>query len=426
MHHAHRETGQDGGRPAGLCVARLPEEQLPREEYSADRPLQILHLEDSPSDSELAGEHIAADAIPASITRVETREQFQAALAAGGIDLIIADFQLPAFDGITAFLLAHEMQPEIPFIMLTGKLGEEYAIDTLKLGVTDYVLKQSMARLGPAVQRALAERRERVQRRDAQAQLRRYQEHLEELVRLRTAELEERNAQLAAANADLETLVAAVSHDLRTPLVVIGGFARRLQKNCAGSIAAADAELLEKIVRAGAGMERLIADLLAFFRASQTAPQRLPIDMADAVRETFAELRPVLEGRRVELALSPLPDAYGDPAMVRQVLANLLENAAKYTASRDAALIEVRGWEDPDATGYCVSDNGIGFDMGASARLFEPFQRLHAAPEFPGTGVGLATVKRIVERHGGRVWATAAVGAGASFYFTLTKAPAGR
>jgi len=384
--------------------------------------LRILHLEDSPSDSELAREHLAAEGIPCVVRRVETEGDYRSALQAGGVDLILADYQLPGFDGLAAFALARQCCPEIPFIMLTGKLGEEYAIDTLKLGVTDYVLKQSLAsRLAPAVRRALAEQRERAQRREAEEQLRRHRDHLEELVLLRTAELEERNGQLAAANRDLESFLTSATHDLRTPLVVIGGFTRLLLKKCAGRIDPGDVELLQKVIDAEARMECLIDDLLGFFGASKTAPVRVAIDMDAAFRGTFAELRPLVGERQVELAVAPLVEAFGDPSMIRQVLVNLLANAIKYTGPRDRAVIEVRGWHEPNVTGYCVRDNGIGFEMGSCERLFELFQRLHDKAEFPGTGVGLATVKRIVEKHGGRVWATGAVGEGATFCFTLAK-----
>ena len=210
----------------------------------AGRVLRVLHLEDSPSDAALAREFLEAEGIRSEVLRVETRQQFEEALEAGGVDLILADFQLPAFDGITAFLLARQVSPDVPFIMLTGKLGEEYAIDTLALGVTDYVLKQRLARLAPAVRHALEQQGERRLRREAEAELRRHQEHLEGLVRQRTALLEERNAELAVANRDLELFVASASHDLRTPLVIIGGFARRLEATCADRLESAEIDML--------------------------------------------------------------------------------------------------------------------------------------------------------------------------------------
>jgi len=410
--------GEPGTRRLGLTGGASHQAQGP----PLTGPLRILHLEDSPSDAELAREHLAAEGIACVVRRVETREEFSAAVHDGGIDLIVADYQLPDFDGLTAYAIAQQNCPDIPFLILTGKLGEEYAIDTLKLGVTDYILKQHLSsRLAPAVLRALDQQKERAARREAQEQLQRHQEHLEELVQRRTAELEERNGQLAVANRDMEGFLAAATHDLRTPLVIIGGFTRRLEKNCAGKIAAGDLDLLQRVIAAENRMERLIDDLLGFLRASKAVPQRGTIDMEAMIRETYAELLPVIGERQVRLEVSPLPAACGDPALIRQVLANLIANAIKYTGPRASAVIEVCGWAEPDATGYCIKDNGIGFDMRFHEKLFEIFQRLHDKDEFPGTGVGLAAVKRILEKHDGRIWATSVAGQSASFYFTLPR-----
>lgn len=388
------------------------------------RPLRILHLEDSPSDAELAREHLAAEGIPCVVRRVETREDFSAALHDGGIDLIIADYQLPDFDGLTAYAIARQYCPDVPFLILTGILGEEYAIDTLMLGVSEYILKQHLSsRLAPAVWRALDQQRERAERRAAQEQLRRYQEHLEELVKRRTGELEERNGQLAVVNRDLESFLATATHDLRTPLVIIGGFTRRLEKSCADKIDATELEDLRRVIAAADRMNCLLDDLLGFFLAFKATPNRVAIDMEALVRETYAELFPLIGERQVKLEISPLPEAFGDPAMIRQVLVNLIANAIKFTGPRESALIEVSGWKDPETTSYCVKDNGVGFDMRFQERLFELFQRLHDKRDFPGTGVGLAAVKRILEKHDGRIWAMSVAGQGASFYFTMPKGP---
>jgi signal transduction histidine kinase len=386
-------------------------------------PLRILHLEDSPSDADLAREQIAAEGVACAVSRVETREEYLAALDAGGFDLILADFRLPEFDGLEAFACARTRCPDVPFIIVTGEMGEETAIDTLRSGVTDYVLKGRMGRLVPAVRRALAERREQRQRREAEERLQRSHELLEEQVRLRTAELAQRNAELAAVNRDLESFVAAATHDLRSPLVTIGGFARRLEKVCSGKLAEEDRELPGRIVAGVSRMEALIGDLLAFFRVATSAPRKALVDMDLLVQEVFAGLAPAEATRTVRLEAAPLPTAYGDPAMLRVVLENLLSNAVKFTAPRETARIEVSGRVEEDGLRYCVRDNGVGFDMGRAGRLFEFFQRLHDRREFPGTGLGLATARRIVERHGGAVSATAAMDAGATFCFTLPKAP---
>ncbi len=407
-----------GARPTGQPIsATRPVEQSP-----LPRPLRILHLEDSPSDAELAREHLALEGLSCAVHRVETQEDYIAALRDKDFDLILADYQLPGFDGLTAFAIARHSCPDIPFLILTGNLGEEYAIDTLKLGVTDYILKQHLAtRLAPAVLRALEQQRERAERREAQEQLRRYQEHLEELVKQRTAELEERNGQLAVVNRDMESFLATATHDLRTPLVIISGFAKRLEKSCADKIDAADLEHLHRVSAAADRMNSLLDELLGFFRAVKAIPNRIAIDMEAMVREAYAELSPLIGERKVRLEISPLPEAFGDPAMIRQVLVNLLANAIKYTGPRESAVIDVSGREEPYEMRYCVADNGVGFDMRHREKLFELFQRLHDKRDFPGNGLGLAAVKRILEKHNGRIWATSAVARGASFFFTLPR-----
>jgi signal transduction histidine kinase len=387
------------------------------------KPLRILHLEDSPSDSELAREQLAMEGIACVMQRIETREEFVAALLRCDFDLIFADYELPGFDGLSAFAMARRQCADIPFIILTGKMGEELAIESLKSGVTDYVLKHRLSRLAPAVSRALRELLERGRRRVAEAELRQYQEHLEDLVRRRTLELEEKNRQLAVANRDLESFVYSATHDLRTPLVIIGGFTKLLEKSCAGKIDEQELGLLRSVITNVGRMEQLLNDLFTFFQVSTAELRKVEVDMETAVREAFAGLLPLIGEREVRLETGPLPPAYGDPAMIRQVLANLLANAVKYTSRRESARLEVSGRVEPEATVYVVRDNGVGFDMRSREKLFTIFQRLHDRKDFPGTGVGLAIVARIVEKHGGRVDAEGVPEEGASFSFSLPRAP---
>ena len=166
-------------------------------------------------------------------------------------------------------------------------------------------------------------------------------------------------------------------------------------------------------------MGLLIDDLLAFSRLSRQAVQRQPVDMNRLVQAAWEELKPQWAGRAVEIRAAPLPPGQGDPGLLRQVWINLLGNAVKYTAGRTPAVIETGGLAQNGETVYFVRDNGAGFDMQFAHKLFGVFQRLHRADEFEGTGVGLAIVQRIIRRHGGRVWAQAALNQGATFYFTL-------
>jgi signal transduction histidine kinase len=246
------------------------------------------------------------------------------------------------------------------------------------------------------------------------AQIQEQNDLLEKRVRERTAELE-------SANDELEAFCSSAAHDLRTPLRAITGFAEVLLDPRA-NIASADAQRHLRMIRDGSGqMSALINDLLAFSRLGRQALSRQNVDLTALCRETYRDLESERRGRRVELRLPILPRAEADPALLRMVFVNLLSNALKYTRPRDSAVIEIGATPESggDATVYFVRDNGVGFDMRDAEKLFGVFQRLHHAHEFEGTGVGLATVRRIIDRHGGRIWAEATPDDGATFFFTL-------
>lgn len=250
------------------------------------------------------------------------------------------------------------------------------------------------------------------------AQIQEQNEGLEKRVRERTAELE-------AANDELEAFGSSAAHDLRTPLRAITGFAEVLMDPRA-RITPQDMQRYIRMIHTGSRqMGELIDGLLAFSRLGRQELARQPADLNRLCREAYQELEHERAGRRIEFRLLPLPAAEGDPALLRVVFANLLSNALKYTRSREIGVIEigVTGGQDAGPPVFFVRDNGVGFDMRDSGKLFAVFQRLHRSDEFEGTGVGLATVRRIIERHGGYIWAEAAPEAGATFFFTLAPGP---
>ncbi len=254
--------------------------------------------------------------------------------------------------------------------------------------------------------------------RRTERELRKEREHLEELVAMRTAELTTANGDLEATNGELEAFAYSVSHDLRVPLRAIDGFSRILLEDYSGKLDAEGQRVLNVVRDNAIKMARLIDDILAFSRAgrSEIAPAR--IDMDEAVRAVIEELAPAVAGRKLTFDIKPLAPAQGDAAMIRRVWTNLIDNAVKFTAPKPDAVIEIGSTAGKDETTYYVKDNGAGFDMQYATKLFGVFQRLHGS-EFAGTGIGLAIVKRIVVRHGGRVWAEGKVNEGATFYFTL-------
>ena len=249
--------------------------------------------------------------------------------------------------------------------------------------------------------------------------------HMLAQIEAQNAELEkrvrERTAELEAANDELEAFCSSAAHDLRTPIRAITGFTDILLDHHADTMPAEVRRYISQIHDGSSQMSQLITDLLAFSRLGRQELSRQTVAADPLCREVFKELVREHQGRRVELRLGPLPGIHGDPALLRVVFVNLLSNALKYSRPRDPAVVEVGVMRQAgEATPvYFVRDNGVGFDMHNADKLFGLFKRLHHVHEFEGTGVGLATVRRIIERHGGRIWAEAAPDAGATFFFTV-------
>jgi light-regulated signal transduction histidine kinase (bacteriophytochrome) len=242
------------------------------------------------------------------------------------------------------------------------------------------------------------------------------------------AELEqrvsERTAQLMTVNQELEAFSYSVSHDLRAPLRHIIGFSELLAHQAGPNLDAEGQRLLKIIMNATREMDTLVSDLLDFSRMGWEELRPARVDMAALVRQVIAGAQPDANGRQIVWSIAPLPAVYGDAGLLRQVWVNLVSNAVKYTRPRAEARIEIGCRTDnPRETVFYVRDNGVGFDAAYTDKLFRVFQRLHRGDEFEGNGIGLASIQRIVQRHGGRTWAEGAVGAGATFFFSLPKSP---
>lgn len=241
----------------------------------------------------------------------------------------------------------------------------------------------------------------------------------EEALKMLNQELHSTADELKAANKDMESFSYAASHDLRSPLRSMAGFSAMLLRDHASKLDDTGKDLLKRISDNAIRMTRLIEDLLAFSRISTKEVRRSEFNMEALAHKLVDELKPMVGGRDIHFEIRQLPSAYGDLAMINQVLANLLSNAIKFTALRDSPVIEVGCASENDENIYYVRDNGMGFDMQFSDKLFGLFQRMHSSREVEGTGIGLVIVKNIIEKHGGRVWAEGQPEAGATFYFTL-------
>lgn len=326
-----------------------------------------------------------------------------ARLQADTFDLLLTDLMMPEMDGIELLRAAKGIDRDLAGIVMTGHGTIDTAVKAMQAGAFDYILKPfRLNQMMPVITRALDTRR-----------LRRANRELEQRVLERTRELE-------IANRDLEAFSFSVSHDLSAPLRIIKGFCQAFMEDFGIAVPQEGQVMLHRVQEGAERMSQLIEDLLAFARAGRgtLAPARIP--MRDLVRAVMAELAEQCPGRTLELAVAQLPDGWGDAALIRQVLVNLLSNALKFTGTRAVVRIAVTGSTELEGEHvYSIADNGVGFEEAHAGKLFGVFQRLHGQERFPGTGIGLSIVKRIIERQGGRIWAQGRPEEGATFHFTL-------
>ena len=317
-------------------------------------------------------------------------------------DLLLTDLMMPEMDGIALLQAARQKDPDLVGVIMTGEGTIRTAVEAMKSGALDYILKPfRLKAILPVLERALGVRRLRLEN-----------AALQQRVLERTAELE-------SANHELEAFSYSVSHDLRAPLRHIMGFADLLE--AATGLSIEERDYLRRITTAGREMGELIDDLLDFSRTSRAEMRRIPVDLQDVLKNALQGIQPEMEGRNIVWEKGELPTVQADPTLLRQVFSNLLINAIKYSRPRNPAKIEIGCRIEPAEIVVFVRDNGVGFDMRYADKLFGVFQRLHSKEEFEGTGIGLANVRRIIARHGGRTWAEGKVDEGATFYFTLPR-----
>jgi len=311
---------------------------------------------------------------------------------------------------------------EIPLLMLTALDERQAMLEGINAGADDYIPKSAdfdvlRARLRAQLRRKQFEDenrriRQNFARKEIETAQAKAAQELAEARAALTGELERKNK-------ELEAFSYSVSHDLRAPLRGISGFSQLLLEECTDQLSPKVQDYLRRIHAAGERMGQLIDDLLELSRVSRSELKRRPVDLSKVAHTVADELEKRHPERRVAVLIEDSLMVDVDARLMRIVFDNLFGNAWKFTAKTPGARVEVGAAASPKGHTYFVRDNGVGFDMAFAHKLFGPFQRLHSSADFPGTGIGLATVQRIIDRHGGRVWAEAAVGEGATFFFTL-------
>jgi two-component system, sensor histidine kinase and response regulator len=411
----------------------------------------ILVAEDSPTQAQQLHQFLTRHGY--SVTIAPDGRQALAAALDSNPAVIITDVVMPEMDGfqLCAAVKGHDDLKDIAVILLTSLTRPEDILKGLDCGADSFVRKPYeesylLSRIDFILTNRMLRSAERLQvglqlhfggsahfiTAEKQQMLDLLISTYEDAVRI-NQELEskrlelaserdalaERTRQLAAANRDLESFSYAVSHDLRAPLRHISGLAGIVMEDHGSELSAEVKSHLERIQDRVLKMGRMIDDLLNLSRLDRSEIQMQTISLPSLVEEVVQELKADAAGRQIEWKIAPLPSVRGDPGLVRQVFANLLSNAVKYTRPREHTIIEIGTTTSREHQMLYVRDNGVGFDPKHASRLFVPFQRLHSEKEFEGVGVGLATVQRIVRKHGGEVSTEAEVGKGATFYFSL-------
>ena len=329
------------------------------------------------------------------------RQLFPSGCAAGEYDIILADYNLPQWTGMDAIRLLQKKEMDIPVVLVTGSLGELLAVDCIKGGAADYVLKDQLARLPSVVWRALQEKRLREEFKQAQ----------QELVR---------------SNRDLEQFAYVASHDLQEPLRMVATFTQLLAERYREKLDDEGLRFIEYASDGATRMQSLIKDLLAFARVGREGLNAADVDCNELVTHAVQNLEAAIHESGAVITCHSLPVVKADGPLLLQVFQNLIGNAIKFRGSERPA-IQVNAAELPAEWVFSVADNGIGISSEYADTIFVIFKRLHTQSEHPGNGLGLAICKKIIEQHGGRIWIESELGAGSTFKFSLPKTPpAGR
>ena len=414
-------------------AATRVEDNRPQKTMVCSTRVKILLVDDQPEN--LFSAEAVLESLGEEIVKAESGREALRRLLDDDFAVILLDVMMPDMDGFeTASLIRQRERSRLtPIIFLTA-LGrsEEHMLRGYGIGAVDYITKPFVpeilrSKVSVFVElnrktRLLAEQSRLLETQNAELQQAISRSHqAEDEIKSLNRHLERQLDELEEVNRELEAFSYSVSHDLRGPLSRVAGYARALFEFHSGELDDQGRVFLERIDNSARRMCDLVEDLLNFSRLTRVEMQEERLDLTAMVTGIAAELAARDPERVAEFVIAPGVEGWGDPSLIRAVLLNLLENAWKYTAKHAAARIEFGTEYTPEGLAYYLRDDGAGFDMTHAVRLFRPFQRLHKHSEFEGAGIGLATVERIIRRHGGRIWATGEVERGAAFFFTLPR-----
>ena len=389
-------------------------------------PLRVLIVEDSEDDAFLMLRELRKGGYEPLAERIETAAAMEKALAAGQWDMIISDYVLPRFSGMAALHILQQSGQDLPFIVISGNIGEDIAVGAMKAGAHDYILKGNLTRLVPAVERELREAVVRRKRRQAEEALQRSYEELEQRVRERTEELnasklelERLVGELERSNRELEQFAYVASHDLQEPLRMVSSFMQLLERRFEHQLDDKARQYISYALEGSQRMSQLISDLLMFSRVGRGTWNPAPVNLNELFGQIRSNCRTTLEETGAMITCDELPVVQGDPSQLSQLLQNLLVNAVKFRRQDVTPEVHVSATRQGKSWLLAVRDNGIGIAPEQHQRIFVIFQRLHSRQKYNGTGIGLAVCQRIVEFHGGRIWVESEPGKGATFLFNL-------
>jgi signal transduction histidine kinase len=371
-----------------------------KESGSQPSELRVLHVEDNDLDAELVARALKKGGFSASIVVVMDEVEFEREIRGRVPDIVLADYNLPQWQGMGALDILRREGLDIPLILVSGALGDVTAVECIKNGATDYVLKDGLVRLPEAIRRALKERQMLRQRRQAEQDLARKVE------------------ELARSNAELEQFAYIASHDLQEPLRMVATYTQLLAERYRGRLDENADKFVGYACEGASRMQTLIRDLLAFSRVGRNSDVRVPVDCNALMQDILQSLGPAIRESGAVVTYGTLPVLSINRSQMTQVLQNLIANAIKFRGPKPPA-ISVQAEASGDHWLFSVSDNGIGIAPEHADNIFIVFQRLHTRAEYPGNGIGLAVCKKIIEHCGGKIWVESQPGHGSTFKFTM-------